>query len=137
MLARTLTLTIALAMTAGLAAAQGNKAAPENGPLTGPLSGPGAALAGTVTDEAGLSLPSVTVTAVSRSGEETAVVTADDGAFAFPRLAAGAYTVSAALTGFRTVAISDLDLRDGGGLTLPISLTLEPIHLALVVTKYK
>jgi hypothetical protein len=45
-------------------------------------------------------------------------VTADDGAFAFPGLVASTHTVSAALPGFRTVAISDLGLRGSGGLTL-------------------
>ena len=60
-------------------------------------------ISGTVRDQTNAVLPGASITIRhAATGAERHVTSADDGTFAAPSLPAGAYTVTAELTGFRT-----------------------------------
>jgi hypothetical protein len=62
-------------------------------------------IAGAVTDESGAVIPNATVTLTNKAiGGARVVTTNAQGLFSAPALSAGEYEVSAALTGFRTLA---------------------------------
>src|SRR5215472_14098018 len=66
-------------------------------------------LTGTVTDSSGHGLPGVTVTAVQKAkGFERKVTTSAEGAYYFPKLPLGDYTVSFDLKDFQPVRFDDV-----------------------------
>ena len=65
------------------------------------------AISGTVVDSAGGAIPGAAVTVKNESGASFEAVTNGDGAFNIPAVAAGAYKVSVALSGFKT-AVADV-----------------------------
>jgi hypothetical protein len=71
-----------------------------------------AQLGGIVTDPSGALVPGVTITATNtETGVVTSAVTNESGAYSFPSLQPGrAYTVSAALPGFKTTSFTDINL---------------------------
>ncbi len=71
-----------------------------------------ARLGGIVTDTTGALIPSVTITATNtETGVATTTITNESGAYSFPSLQPGrSYTVSAALPGFQTTTITNIDL---------------------------
>src|SRR5688500_5358539 len=72
----------------------------------------GSALEGRVTDEQGGGVPGVTVTATNDStGVQRVAVTDSTGAYRFPALPAGTYTVVVELPGFATVTTREVELR--------------------------
>ncbi len=61
-------------------------------------------MAGTIIDESGAVMPGVDVRARNEATDvATSVVSSDSGAYSFPTLVVGSYTVTASLTGFKTV----------------------------------
>src|SRR5215207_7122444 len=61
-------------------------------------------LAGIVRDTQGGAIPGVTVTLISNTrGDELPATTQEDGAFTFPQVQPGVYTLRVALGGFKTV----------------------------------
>src|ERR671913_1387181 len=73
-----------------------------------------ASLSGVVTDSAGGVVPGATVSVVNDTTKETLDgVTNAQGAFSFPALPIGTYTVTVSLTGFKTVVISNVRLLTG------------------------
>lgn len=94
------------------------------------------ALTGTVLDNTGAPLPGVTITVTSPAlvrGTVTAVTDAS-GAFRFPSLPPGAYTVEASLQGFRSVKKEDFRLGLGQTLSLPFRMELPTVAAEAVVT---
>ncbi len=80
-------------------------------------------MAGTITDETGAVIPGADVTARNEAtGVETSVVSSDSGAYYFPTLVIGSYTVTARLTGFKTVEQVGVRVVSGGAVTLDITL---------------
>ncbi len=67
----------------------------------------GGAISGTVVDSAGGAIPGAAVTVKNESGASFEAVTNGEGAFNVPAVAAGAYKVSVALSGFKT-AVADV-----------------------------
>jgi hypothetical protein len=68
-------------------------------------------------------IPGVTVTATNvDSGVKSTTATNDTGAYNFPALTPGRYTLSAFLAGFKPATVSNLNVGDAG---LPQDLTLE------------
>ena len=66
---------------------------------------------GTVTEASGGVLPAAKVTAISEETGTSRSTTADaNGEFTFPSLPPGHYTVTAEVAGFRTLAISNIEL---------------------------
>jgi hypothetical protein len=64
----------------------------------------GASISGTVVDTAGGAIPGAAVTAKNESGASFDAVTNAEGLFSIPAVAAGNYTITVALTGFKTAA---------------------------------
>src|SRR5712691_5775027 len=68
-------------------------------------------LVGNVTDETGAAIPGATVTITHReTGASRDAVTDGTGAYRFPTLQSGHYTVTVQLTGFRTFTRADIAL---------------------------
>jgi len=71
-------------------------------------------LAGTVFDNSGAVLPGVTVTLSNEERGQTQTTTSSDtGAFVFPQVQPGLYTVTMTLSGFRTAAFSQVEIHVG------------------------
>ncbi|MGH9257985.1 MAG: carboxypeptidase-like regulatory domain-containing protein, partial [Vicinamibacterales bacterium] len=71
-------------------------------------------LAGTVFDETGGALPAVSVTLSNElTGQKAQTTTAETGAFLFPQVQPGSYTVTLSLVGFKTVAFTQVDINVG------------------------
>src|SRR5262247_1413428 len=71
-------------------------------------------LSGTVSDSSGAVIPGASVI-VKRAdtGVTTEAVTNTDGQFTIPQLAAGKYTVTVTLSGFKTATVNDVELNAG------------------------
>src|SRR5215467_13104024 len=70
-----------------------------------------ATLGGTVSDASGALIPGVAVTAKNiQTGVVTSAVSNETGAYQFPNLQTGTYTVTAELPGFRAQAYDDVNL---------------------------
>jgi Carboxypeptidase regulatory-like domain len=96
--------------------------------------GANSSLAGTVTDTSGAVLPGVTVTAKHNgTGTVSTAVTADNGTFNIPALSPGAYTVTVALSGFKTVVLNDVVLNVGVPASIRASLELGTLEETIVV----
>src|SRR5436190_17962496 len=73
--------------------------------------GANASISGIVQDQSKALIPGVTVTATNTdTGVALTAITNETGAYAFPSLTPGKYSVSASLPGFRTSTFKDLDL---------------------------
>lgn len=71
-------------------------------------------LAGTVFDNSGAVLPGVTVTLSNEQrGQTQTTITAETGAFVFPQVQPGLYTVTMTLSGFRTAEFSQVEIHVG------------------------
>lgn len=81
-------------------------------------------IAGTVVDNQNQPLPGATVEAISEGGGVMRAVTDTNGRFRFPKLLVGKYKVTASLSGFNTVEVSDVVVGLGKEVTL--SITLQP-----------
>lgn len=80
-------------------------------------------LRGMVKDQAGAAIPGARVIASSSAlVRSLEVVTDGEGAYNFPRLPSGIYTVTANLTGFKTVKKDDISVQLGKELTLELVL---------------
>ncbi|HVR37905.1 MAG TPA: carboxypeptidase-like regulatory domain-containing protein, partial [Thermoanaerobaculia bacterium] len=92
-------------------------------------------LKGTVSDETGAALPGVTVTATNAAtGYNRSAVTAADGAFRFPNLPAGTYTVVADLSGFSSVTVNNVGVAVSTELDLPVTLKQATVKENIIVT---
>lgn len=78
---------------------------------------------GEVKDETGAAIPGAKVTATSPALVRPLEVAADSvGAYNFPKLPAGIYTITASQNGFKTVKKDDISLQLGRELTLELTL---------------
>ena len=92
---------------------------------------PSGRLAGVVRDARGPALGAATVTATNRAtGAAISTRTASDGSYALGGLAAGPYTVTASLIGFRRGVRTDVLVAEG---ETTIDFALEPVSLQRVV----
>jgi hypothetical protein len=88
---------------------------------------------GRVTDSSGAVVPGVTVTLTNTGTKLTRVVTTDtDGEYSAPSLPTGKYSVSAEISGFRAVTMSNVDL--GVDQRVRIDVTLEVGTVSEAVT---
>src|SRR5215813_13412200 len=73
--------------------------------------GSNASISGIVQDPSKALVPGVTLTVTNQeTGVTLTTVTNEAGAYGFPSIAPGKYTISAALPGFRTSTLKDLDV---------------------------
>jgi hypothetical protein len=93
------------------------------------------AITGRVTDETGGALPGVTVELLSKDqGFRRAATTDAGGAFAFPGLATGAYTVRATLSGFQSFEAADNIVSAEKTTSVNVSLRLASEQASITVT---
>jgi outer membrane receptor protein involved in Fe transport len=78
-------------------------------------------ITGRIVDSQGLAVPGATVTVTGAQGSKTAT-TDTDGRFQIPYLTPGTYSVKAELQGFKSVAQSDIGLRLGQTVDLPLTM---------------
>ena len=78
---------------------------------------------GIVNDQTGAAIPGAKVTASSSALVRPLEVTSDGtGAYIFPKLPAGIYSITASLNGFKTVKKDDISVQLGRELSLELSL---------------
>ena len=108
--------------------------------LCGPPSPLGAqvlygSLVGNVTDETGAAIPGATVTIKHRdTGASHDAVTDGTGAYRFPTLQSGNYTITVQLTGFRTFTRSDIPLTLNNVTRVDASLQVGELSEMVLVT---
>ena len=88
---------------------------------------------GRVVDVQGLGVPAVTVTATGPQGAKT-TTTDGEGRFTVPFLTPGVYAVRAELSGFKTVEQSDVIVRLGQGVDLPLRMEVGGVAETVNVT---
>lgn len=89
---------------------------------------------GTVTDDEGIPLPGVTVTASSPAMMGTkSYVTAETGVFRFPALPPGHYSITAELPGFKTLKREEIIVRVGKVITINFAMEMTTIEEEVTV----
>ena len=92
-------------------------------------------LAGTVFDNTGAVLPGVTVTLNNvERGQTQTTTTSETGAFVFPQVQPGVYTVTMALSGFRTAEFSQVEIHVGVERSLTARLEVGQVAETVTVT---
>jgi len=92
-------------------------------------------LSGHVTDASGAALPGVTITATNNAtGFSRTTVTGSDGAYRFPGLTVGTYTVTADLSGFSAVTTRNVELNVAQDRELNITLKQAAVKEQITVT---
>jgi len=91
-------------------------------------------LSGTVTDTSGAVIPGATVIVKKAdTGLTSESVTSAEGQFTIPQLAAGKYTVTVTLPGFKTATVNDVELNAGVPAGVAIKLEVGGIEEQVVV----
>src|SRR5438876_6361889 len=94
-----------------------------------------ATVSGTVADPSGAVLPGVSLTATnSATGVVTTVITNEAGAYNFPSLLPGSYTVSAELPGFQKQTFTNVQLGNGDKVRLNFALQVATQAQSVEVT---
>jgi hypothetical protein len=92
-------------------------------------------LAGTVFDNSGGVLPGVTVTLSNElTGQTQTTTTTETGAFLFPQVQPGLYTVTMTLTGFRTAEFAQVEINVGVERSLTARLEVGQVAETVTVT---
>ena len=90
----------------------------------------GSSVTGQVLDDQGTPVPDAKVT-LTRQDFSTSTLTAPDGKFEFHKLAMGAYTLTAEVTGYRKQSMPVLIGRAGESLVPVVKLTPSSLHIAV------
>ncbi len=94
-----------------------------------------ASLSGTVTDRSGAVVPGATLTLVSQeTGFRREAVSGENGTYTFSLVPIGNYTLTAAMTGFRTTTMRDLRLGVGDSRVLDVTLQVAAADVSIVVS---
>ncbi|HEY5619240.1 MAG TPA: TonB-dependent receptor [Vicinamibacterales bacterium] len=92
-------------------------------------------LAGTVFDTSGGVVPAVTITLTNElTGQQTQTTTNESGAFLFPQVQPGSYTVTASLSGFRTAEFTQVEINVGAERSLTVRLEVGALTETLSVS---
>ncbi|MGQ9638487.1 MAG: TonB-dependent receptor [Thermodesulfobacteriota bacterium] len=92
-------------------------------------------LTGIIKDKDGNLLPGVTVTVSSPSLMGTrSYASSEAGSFRFPTLPPGTYAITAELSGFKTVKVSDIVVRVGMVVNVDIVMEVAPLEEEMIVT---
>ncbi len=90
---------------------------------------------GVVADQAGTTLPGVTVTATSEGrGTSRSTITGDNGRFALSGLPVDNYTVDATLEGFHSRTVSGVRVGISSAVTLEFTMSADTVEESIVVT---
>src|SRR5690606_16893993 len=90
-----------------------------------------ASISGTVVDSAGGVVPGATVVVKNTAGTTFETVSNTEGIFSVPAVAAGSYTVTVTLPGFKT---SSTDVRVQPGVPVSLRMTLEVGEISESIT---
>ena len=91
-------------------------------------------LTGTVTDTSGAIIPGAEITAKNNdNGTSYSTVSNDKGAFQIPAIQVGTYTVTVALMGFKTFAVPDVKISQGGPTNVKATLEVGGMAETVVV----
>jgi hypothetical protein len=94
-----------------------------------------ASISGVVKDTDGAVLPGVTVTVKNDSTEQSQdVITDGEGRYQVAALGAGSYTVSAALSGFKTATAKSISVAPGQPVAIPLTLEIGQLEETVIVT---
>ena len=94
-----------------------------------------ASISGVVKDTAGSVLPGVTVVIKNdASGVSQEVTTDAEGRYQAAALAAGSFTVTASLTGFKTATAKSIRVAPGQPVTIPLTLEIGQLEETIIVT---
>jgi len=94
-----------------------------------------ASISGVVKDTEGAVLPGVTVTVKNdTTGQSQDVTTDAEGRYQVTALGAGNYTVSAALSGFKTATAKSISVAPGQPVAIPLTLEIGQLEETVVVT---
>ena len=99
---------VIVTLAAGLAFAQGGRSS----------------LSGVVQDAQGGVLPGVTVVVTDPTGTKMPTVTNEKGVFSVPSIAAGTYTVTLTMSGFKTTVLEKVVVIAASPLSLNVTMTL-------------
>src|SRR5215475_9935298 len=92
------------------------------------------AIRGTIKDPTGAALPGVKVTASSSALVRSIDTTSDkEGAYRFPKLPVGVYTITVSQTGFKTSKHEDINIVLGKELTLDVALATGAVTESVTV----
>lgn len=93
------------------------------------------AIRGTVKDQTGAAIPGAKVTATSPALVRPIDATSDkEGAYRFPRLPVGLYTISVTQTGFKTSKNEDISLTLGSELTLDVAMSAGAVTESVTIS---
>jgi hypothetical protein len=93
----------------------------------------GGNIAGTVKDEQGGVLPGVTVT-LSGTDRTTVFITEANGQYRFLNLPPGTYRLAFEITGFTARTLSDIGLRVGANIDLPVTMSVAAVSETVTVS---
>jgi hypothetical protein len=92
-------------------------------------------MTGVVSDVSQAKIPGVSVTAINTAtGVRTSTISNETGAYNFPSLAVGPYQLEAALTGFRTARVANIDLRSNETLRYNLTMEIGSVGTSVAVT---
>jgi hypothetical protein len=92
-------------------------------------------LAGSVFDDSGAVLPGVTVTLTNDlTGQAQTTATSETGTFLFPQVQPGLYSVTLALSGFRTAELTQIEINVGAERSLTVRLDVGPVTETVTVS---
>jgi Carboxypeptidase regulatory-like domain/TonB dependent receptor/TonB-dependent Receptor Plug Domain len=97
-------------------------------------SGATSSISGTVVDTAGGAIPGVTVIVKNDAGTTFETVTNAQGVFSVPALAAGTYTITVSLTGFKTAVVPDVRVQPGTPASVQVKLEVGQLEETVTVT---
>src|SRR5262245_39418874 len=93
------------------------------------------AIRGTIKDPTGAALPGVKVTASSAALVRSIDTTSDkEGAYRFPKLPVGVYTITVGQSGFKTSKNEDINLVLGSELTLDVALSAGAVTESVTIS---
>src|SRR4029079_12139369 len=94
-----------------------------------------ATVSGTVDDGTGAFIPGVTITATNKAtGIVTTALSNETGAYNFPSLQPGTYTVNAQLSGFQTSTYTDVQLGNRDQVRLNFKLKVASVNTSVEVS---
>ena len=92
-----------------------------------------ASISGTVVDTAGGAIPGVTVVVKNEAGTTFETVTNTQGVFSVPALNPGTYSVTVALTGFKTAVVPDVRVLPGTPASVKVTLEVGQLEETVTV----
>ena len=95
--------------------------------------GASSSISGVVVDSGGGVIPGATVVVKNAAGVSFEAITNSEGVFSVPAITAGTYTITVALTGFKTAVISDIRIAPGTPASVKATLEIGRVEETVTV----